>query len=95
MHWTHPRGVPARPAEPDAVLLGDRRCGPRTPFPVGAVMDGADRDRHLHLVDGDGASLCEQLPPGRLVLIDLYWSDVRGELRCRLCDLLRSTWGAE
>ena len=41
---------------------------------------------HLHVVDGDGASLCERVDAEDLVQVhDLRWRDVPISLRCRVC----------
>ena len=41
---------------------------------------------HLHVMDGDGASLCERVDPSHLVEIhDLRWRDVPISMRCRIC----------
>jgi len=59
------------------------RC---SPFPVARSSDGGTRDGHLHLVDGDGASLCETFTREQLQRLPLTWDDAIA--RCRTCELL-------
>src|SRR5215203_5751783 len=40
-------------------------------FPVARTIGGATRDSHLHLVDGDGASLCERFTQQELECLPL------------------------
>ena len=52
--------------------------------PVGRSV--APPGDHLHVMDGDGASLCESVDPGHLVEIyDLRCCDVPISMRCRMC----------
>ena len=56
-------------------------------LPVGRpVTPSAD---HLHVMDGDGASLCERVDAGELIRIhELRWRDVPLSLRCPACRAL-------
>ena len=52
--------------------------------PVGRPV--APPGDHLHVMDGDGASLCERVDTGHLVEIhDLRWREVPISMRCRVC----------
>jgi hypothetical protein len=58
------------------------------PFPVARSIDGATRGDDLHLVDGDGASLCEAFTQQQLERLPLAWSEIVPLTRCRICDVL-------
>jgi len=60
-----------------------------SPFPVARSIDGGTRDGDLHLVDGDGASLCEACTKQQLERLPLAWADA--VTRCRACDVLGSS----
>ena len=64
-----------------------------TPFPVARTIGGGIRDAHLHLVDGDGASLCEAFTEQQLGRLHVAWYDVVTPARCRACEVLGS-WSA-
>jgi hypothetical protein len=77
-------------------VLIDRRVtagvGSRsTPFPVARSIDGGTRDGDLHLVDGDGASLCEAFTQQHLERLPLAWAEVAAVARCRACEMLGSS----
>jgi hypothetical protein len=57
-----------------------------TPFPVARGTRGGA----LHLVDGDGASLCEAFTEQQLERLPLTWAEVIAIARCRVCDMLGS-----
>jgi hypothetical protein len=63
----------------------------KTPLPVAASweLDRMAAPMH-HLVDGDGASLCERVSPEDLVVLtyDDGWADSDDERRCVLCAVL-------
>ncbi|RFU19200.1 hypothetical protein [Geodermatophilus marinus] len=60
-----------------------------TPLPVARVNAEGAAGR-LHLVDGDGASLCELIPARQLERLPLPWCDVVTTARCRVCAALAS-----
>jgi hypothetical protein len=62
------------------------------PFPVARSIDEGTRDGGLHLVDGDGASLCEAFTPQQLERLPLPWVEVIAVARCRVCKLLGSSY---
>jgi hypothetical protein len=64
-----------------------------SPFPVARSIDEATRDGDLHLVDGDGASLCEAFTQQQLRRLPQTWAEAVDVARCRVCDLLGS-WSA-
>ena len=64
------------------------RC---SPFPVARSTFAGTRDGHLHLVDGDGASLCEAFTQQQLERLLLAWAVVNPVARCRVCDVLGSS----
>ena len=50
---------------------------------------------HLHVMDGDGASLCERVDAEDLVQVHgLGWRDVPISLRCRICRAMMQVYGA-
>jgi len=57
-------------------------------FPVARTIGGWTRDDHLHLVDGDGASLCEAFTQQELEWLPLVWAEVLEVARCRACEAL-------
>jgi hypothetical protein len=57
-------------------------------FPVARTIGGGTRDGHLHLVDGDGASLCETFTQQELEWLPLVWAEVLEVARCRACEAL-------
>jgi len=57
-------------------------------FPVARTIGGSARDSHVHLVDGDGASLCEAVEKQHLEPLHIAWRDVATAARCRVCDAL-------
>jgi len=59
-----------------------------TPFPVARSIDWGTRDGDLHLVDGDGASLCEAFTQQQLERLPLAWAQVVAVARCRVCEVL-------
>ncbi|MGY1671677.1 hypothetical protein [Geodermatophilus sp. SYSU D00710] len=61
-----------------------------TPFPVARTIGDETPDRRLHLLDGDGASLCEAFPPQQLERMRRPWEDVDAAARCHPCELLGS-----
>jgi hypothetical protein len=61
------------------------------PFPVARSIDGGTRDAGLHLVDGDGASLCEAFTHQQLQRLPLAWSEIVAVARCRVCEVLGSS----
>jgi len=63
-----------------------------TPFPVARSIEGEHRDRDLHLVDGDGASLCEAFTQQQLERLPLAWAEVVAVARCRACQVLGSSF---
>jgi hypothetical protein len=67
---------------------GDSRS---TPFPVARSIDGGTRDGDRHLVDGDGASLCEAFTQQQLERLPLVWAQVVAVARCRVCEVLGSS----
>jgi hypothetical protein len=64
------------------------RC---SPFPVARSTFAGTRDGHLHLVDGDGASLCGAFTQQQLERLLLAWAVVTPVARCRVCDVLGSS----
>jgi hypothetical protein len=68
------------------VTAGVGSCA--TPFPVARSIDRATRDGYLHLVDGDGASLCEAFTQQQLERLPLAWAEVIALTRCRVCEVL-------
>jgi hypothetical protein len=62
-----------------------------SPFPVARSIDGGTRDRCLHLVDGDGASMCEAFAQQQLERLPLTWTEVIAVARCRVCEVLGSS----
>jgi hypothetical protein len=62
-------------------------CRPN-PFPVARTIGGVIDARHVHLVDGDGASLCEGFARHQLERLELPWQDVVTGARCRVCEVL-------
>jgi hypothetical protein len=69
-------------------LCGTAVVGSPAPFPVARTMRGGTRDGHLHLVDGDGASLCEAFTQQELERLPLVWAEVVEVARCRACEAL-------
>jgi hypothetical protein len=59
-------------------------------FPVARTIGGGTRGGHLHLVDGDGASLCEAFTQQELERLPLVWAEVLEVARCRVCGALGS-----
>jgi hypothetical protein len=57
-------------------------------FPVARTIGGGTRDGHLHLVDGDGASLCEAFTQQELERLPLVWAEVLEAARCLACEAL-------
>jgi len=57
-------------------------------FPVARTIGGGTRDGHLHLVDGDGASLCEAFTQQELEWLPLVWAEVDEVARCPACEAL-------
>jgi hypothetical protein len=63
-------------------------------LPVGTVAGAPPVGGGVHAIDGDGSSLCEQVPPGTLVQIDdLDWADIAREHRCSVCQLFMTGYG--
>jgi hypothetical protein len=62
-----------------------------TPFPVARTMGGGIRDALLHLVDGDGASLCEACTQQEIERLPVAWAEVAAVARCRACEVLGSS----
>jgi hypothetical protein len=60
------------------------------PFPVARTRGAGVRDAHLHLVDGDGASLCEAFTQQQLDWLPLDWPDVGTGARCPACQMIGS-----
>jgi hypothetical protein len=58
---------------------------------VARSIDGGTRDGDLHLVDGDGASLCEAFTQQQLQRLPLAWAEVVAVARCRVCEVLSSS----
>lgn len=58
------------------------------PFPVARPISAGTRDGHLHLVDGDGASLCEAFTQQELEWLPLVWAEVVETARCPACEAL-------
>jgi hypothetical protein len=63
------------------------------PLPVARWIDSGSRDGDLHLVDGDGASLCEEFTQQQLEQLPLAWTDVIATARCPVCEVLGSPSG--
>jgi hypothetical protein len=61
-----------------------------TPLPVARSITTGLRDGALHLVDGDGASLCERFTQQQLERLPLAWTDVVAAARCPVCEVLGS-----
>jgi hypothetical protein len=61
-----------------------------SPFPVARSIDRSTRDRCLHLVDGDGASMCEAFTQQQLERLPLTWAEVIAVARCPVCEVLGS-----
>ena len=59
-----------------------------TPFPVARRIGGQALDGSVHLVDGDGASLCEAVTQDQLERLPVAWADVVAVGRCRGCEAL-------
>jgi hypothetical protein len=59
-------------------------------FPVARTIGEGTRDGHFHLVDGDGASLCEAFTQQELEWLPLVWAEDLGVARCRACEALGS-----
>src|SRR4051794_29397181 len=64
-----------------------------TPLPVARSIYAGTRDGGLHLVDGDGASLCERFTQQQLEQLPLAWTDVVATARCPVCEVLGSPFG--
>jgi hypothetical protein len=79
---------PTVPIDPWVTAGSDSRS---TPFPVARSIDGGTRDGDLHLVDGDGASLCEAFTQQQLQRLPLAWAEVVAVARCRVCEVLSSS----
>jgi hypothetical protein len=62
-----------------------------SPFPVARSIHGGTPDRCLHLVDGDGASMCEAFPQQQLERLPLAWAEVIAVARCPVCEVLGSS----
>jgi hypothetical protein len=63
----------------------DTLRGP-TPLPVGVAWDLGSLHGPVHVIDGDGASLCETLSAPILVPIAHHvWSQIAAERRCASC----------
>ena len=62
-------------------------------FPVGRpVAPSGDR---LHVMDGDGASLCERVDAEDLIQVfELRWRDVPISLRCHTCRAIMQVYSA-
>lgn len=84
-----PSSTPFLTAPIDQRVTGGGRFRP-APFPVARTIGGRTRDAHLHLVDGDGASLCEAFTQQQLERLHLAWCDVITVARCRACSMLGS-----
>jgi hypothetical protein len=78
---------PTVPIDQRVTAGGDSRS---IPFPVARSIGGGTRDGDLHLVDGDGASLCEAFTEQQLERLPLTWAEVIAIARCRVCDMLGS-----
>ncbi|CCH87908.1 protein of unknown function [Modestobacter italicus] len=63
------------------------------PFPVARSIGRRTGDRRFHLVDGDGASLCEAFTQQQLERLALSWAEVMAVARCRACEMLGSPSG--
>jgi hypothetical protein len=63
------------------------------PLPVARSVYAGTRDGSLHLVDGDGASLCERFTQQQLEQLPLAWTDVIATARCPVCEVLGSPSG--
>src|SRR3954453_15859808 len=72
------------PTVPPAQRVTAGRDSRSSPFPVARSIDGATRDGDLHLVDGDGASLCEAFVQQQLERLPLAWAEVDAVALCRL-----------
>jgi hypothetical protein len=76
---------PTAPTDPwGTAVVGSRPA----PFPVARTIGGGTRDGHLHLVDGDGASLCEAFTQDELEWLPLVWAEVVEVARCRACAVI-------
>ena len=61
--------------------------------PVGRRL--APFDDRLHVMDGDGSSLCERVDAANLLAIDaLRWRDVPLSRRCVACRAMMVAYGA-
>src|SRR4051794_40436716 len=57
-----------------------------TLLPVGVAWTPNPLSGPVHVIDGDGASLCEEIAPGDLVLIgNRPWHDIEPLRRCPIC----------
>jgi hypothetical protein len=63
------------------------------PLPVARSIATGIRDGSLHLVDGDGASLCDRFTQQQLEQLPLAWTDVVATARCPVCEVLGSPFG--
>ena len=83
---------------PDTVHLPGPDLSPgRVPLRVGTAGGATPGRDEVHVVDGDGSSLCELVDATRLVpLGDVDWSAVPADQRCATCGLLMTgTLGLE
>ena len=80
---------PAVPRQRTVGVIGFRpMC-----FPVARTIGEEPGDGYLHLVDGDGASLCEKFTEQQLGWLHVSWCDVVVPARCRACAVLGSWSG--
>jgi hypothetical protein len=79
---------PTVPVDQQVTGGGDSRS---IPLPVARSIDGGTQDGDLHLVDGDGASLCEAFTPHELTRLPLAWAEVVAVARCLVCEVLSSS----
>jgi hypothetical protein len=85
--------MPSSTIVPTAVIdvrVTARVGWPSSPFPVARSITRGTRDRVLHLVDGDGASMCEAFTQQQLERLPLAWAEVIAVARCPVCDVLGS-----
>lgn len=61
-----------------------------TPLPVARSIGVRTGQGDLHLVDGDGASLCEAFTQQQLERLSLAWAEVVAGARCPVCAFLGS-----
>jgi hypothetical protein len=62
-------------------------------YPVGRPV--APSENCLHVMDGDGASLCERVAAEDLIQIhQLRWRDVPISLRCPICRTMMQVYAA-